>query len=981
MGRISPEPQGRRGMDTPAPIGGKLPVPPDLILGYLIESHLGSGGMGDVYRARQRSLDRTVAVKILSPEFARHRAQIDRFLSEARSAARVTHENLVGAVDAGEAQGRYYFVMEHVKGVPLSQIIRREGPLPERRALEIARQVACGLRHAHRQGLIHRDIKPSNVLLTPEGVAKICDFGLARDLAAEAPSAGGTIQLSPSYASPEQCRGQSGVDHRTDMYSLGVTLFEMLVGRPPFSGDSPKALFSQHLSKPAPAPRSLNPAVSAAASQLVLRLLIKYPQGRFADYDELVAAIDTALAAEPAALPAGPRRRRFPGWVRWAVTGAAVLVVGIVALSFLGGDEPPSPPAPNPPPAVRRERVEQDLDEARRLQREAEGRPERYPEVLERWKDLEEKYRGTPHQDLVSEPLQEFEQRLVGEADAAAERLLREADRHLWTGRSAEALHALQGFSPGFEGTEACSRVARKTAEIERNLDDQYRAGKDRFFGLLAARRHDEARAQIARLAALVSVVGPGGTHVVRPALREEIGRLTKRLDDEALAARAFAPGTGPKPPPPPPEPKTTPPKPVDPPKAAAPEHVAILRDPARRSDAERRVAAAAAFSAGAPKSALCRAAQQFLSRDERGWELVVDRLTLRTGQGEAEWEGQATAAEGGVTVFRAVNGQRAAIQPDGRVSVNGGAFARPERCELVRGLRTPAAAALEEYLAAAPFDRPESIRPMQHYDYILLLGRKMEDCGDAPAQALQLFACAHADEILTAGGDLEPAAASRARLMRWKSTPLWGPPAAVERIVLARLLLAPPPGVELKEAAQAGAGSPDHGVRVLSALALFAEPAFDPSAALALWRRLAALAPEPAVAKFCEATAARVKEVLACGACGGTGRTVCKACAGKGAATCETCRGLGKVYVSGFTMCRPCAGRGAVACPACSGAPLLKCAACEGKKQSRSAPAEAFRPILQSYLCPGCAGSGSVFGRVAYPCPRCDGLGRLPKN
>jgi len=283
-------------------LGGRLTPPPpstaphplaEAIKGYRIEKLLGAGGMGDVYRAQQISLDRPVALKILPPHLAQDDEFIERFVIEARAAAKLSHQNIVGAVDIGEWNGRYFFVMELVQGPTLMQLIRREGTIEEPKALDIVRQIARGLRHAYLQGLIHRDIKPSNIMFTIEHVAKICDFGLARQIHGDPSGADlDIVRSSPAYASPEQSRGRPDLDHRTDMYSLGVTLFEMLTGKRPFAADSTAALLAKHATEAPPQPRSLNRNISPAANELIGRLLKKKPEQRFDSYDELLVALD-----------------------------------------------------------------------------------------------------------------------------------------------------------------------------------------------------------------------------------------------------------------------------------------------------------------------------------------------------------------------------------------------------------------------------------------------------------------------------------------------------------------------------------------------------------------------------------------------------------------------------------------------------------------------------------------------------------------
>lgn len=563
------------------PVGDAVdPALADLIPGYRLERRLGSGSMGDVYLARQMSLDRLVAVKFLPHDMGRDPEYVRRFLAEARAAARVIHENLVSAVDAGESGGRYYFVMEYVEGEPLSRLLRRESPLPERRALEIARHVARGLRHAHQNGLIHRDVKPSNVMIMLDGTTKLCDLGLAREASPSMAIQTGRVLSTPTYASPEQCRGEADLDHRSDMYSLGVMLFEMLVGRPPFQADAPGDLLAQHVTRNPPAPRTLNPQVSQAADQITLTLLSKPKNARYATYDELIRALDDALAPKPAA----PSRRadvaRTPGppYAKWAALGAAgilVLIVLRVAVSFIPSEGSRRKGPERGVPAA----VESALQEARQMEEDSRGNPNRYPLVLERWKELERQYRGTPHHALFAAPLVQFEERLNAEANRTAEHYLDEANALVAANRYPEALKTLRSYPPGFAGTEASRRVIARIHEADTRMHERFQAGKEAIFTHISNEKFREAQKELALIKALVTFEEAGTLEYARSEYAGEIESLSKKIEEEYVLARKRrqearnAPET-PVPPPPPVPVEVKPP-------AAPPTPVAEVKPPA----------------------------------------------------------------------------------------------------------------------------------------------------------------------------------------------------------------------------------------------------------------------------------------------------------------------------------------------------------------------------------------------------------------
>jgi serine/threonine-protein kinase len=256
---------------------------------YELTHRIARGGMAEVYRAKDRLLDRPVALKILFPELSVDRAFVERFRREAQAAANLSHPNIVPVFDWGEDAGTYFIVMEFIDGRPLSAVLREVGPLPPEQAADIGAHVAGALAFAHKHGVIHRDVKPGNVLITNDNQVKVTDFGIARAMnTEESLTQTGAVMGTATYFSPEQAEG-IGVDPRTDVYSLGVVLFEMLTGRPPFLGDTPVAVASKHVRDTAPQPRDLNPELPFDLESIVMKAMAKSPDQRYDSADDLRA--------------------------------------------------------------------------------------------------------------------------------------------------------------------------------------------------------------------------------------------------------------------------------------------------------------------------------------------------------------------------------------------------------------------------------------------------------------------------------------------------------------------------------------------------------------------------------------------------------------------------------------------------------------------------------------------------------------------
>jgi serine/threonine protein kinase len=551
--------------------------------GFELCERIGQGGMGSVFRARQKDLGRDVAVKLLAPRLSQNARFVQRFMREARAAGRLSHPNIVAAIDVGESEGFHYFAMEFVAGESLGKLIARDGPLPLARALAITSEVAQALDHAHERGLIHRDIKPDNILIDHDGRSRVADFGLAKAVGSEAEPGGGNFVGTPAYVAPEQVRSDPDIDCRADIFSLGVVLFEMLTGQRPFTGSNPVAVAAAVVSEPLPSVRKIRRDVPLAVARLLDRMTAKNRADRFATPADLLRALDSATkaprpAARPPALGGAPgaapaqQPRRVTQRRRQSHTGAyvfAFLAIGglLALLVYLAGPGRKSKTSSREAVSVNAEQREPPPDttgkmvdntakrllaqlnsENRKAKAFAASNPSAYVSQMQRYQRILENFPPATRRSLDSEGLAVVKQaenelaRLeAAAAKAASEELARrstKADALMEDGNLAAALRLFETFP-----TEL--RTAQGMRELQ-TLRGKYRTRAAEAFDVLDEKGRELVREnELEKARALyASVRGIGITTIETRVTRaiQQIDDLVRRQEkvDVAKARAAY---------------------------------------------------------------------------------------------------------------------------------------------------------------------------------------------------------------------------------------------------------------------------------------------------------------------------------------------------------------------------------------------------------------------------------------------------------
>ncbi len=566
---------------------------PIVLDGFQLIEKLGSGAMGSVFRALQLSMDRMVAIKILSPELAENRGFLERFRREAHAAGRLSHPNIVTGIDVGHAEGVHYFAMEYVDGESLMDLIKREGAIEEKKAAHIGVQIARALDHAHEHGILHRDVKPQNVLLSVDGPAKLCDLGLVRhvlhsadgsvSITGDGPvSASDDLSLTregsavgtPYYLSPEQALGEQDIDGRSDIYSLGATLFHAVSGEIPFKGSTASTIMEQHINEPPPPVRELAPEISHRMAAVIEKCLEKDPDDRYLHAEELADDLERIAAGKPPmiarahvvlhprvkgkradrqrdyetdssqalrAVAAAEKSRHATIAVVVSTVAAALFIMGIVALSGRRGQQPPPRPTVKGPDKESADGTAQARDaRLRKMYDEtvkwADDHPDEYTTAIDKLTLVRNEGAGTEWERKASSAMRDIRSRLESAAETAFADIRSEADALASRGDYDKAIKALEKTPAKFaEILEPLAEAKRST--IHRTAQRRVNRAISAAEKLSEAGEPDKGLASLDALAPVKYAATDGRIALLRDKLKREMKDRAAIIEKKRAAA------------------------------------------------------------------------------------------------------------------------------------------------------------------------------------------------------------------------------------------------------------------------------------------------------------------------------------------------------------------------------------------------------------------------------------------------------------
>ncbi len=512
---------------------------PETIGGFEILEQVGRGGMGVVYRANQVSLDRIVAVKILYPRLAVNRKFVESFLTEAHSVAQLSHPNIITGIDAGEQDSFIYLAMEFVDGLTLRQMLKKQGKLSEAQTIDVAIQAASALEYARKQQFIHRDIKPDNIMIDKSGIAKVCDLGLAKRGEQDILAKEGEVLGTPHYLSPEQALGRSDLDTRTDIYSLGATIYHALTGTTPYSGASAQEIMQKHVRGELKPPREIAAEISEGMEAIILKMMAKERDLRYATPADLQRDLELLKAGKrPAALTEklikegklDPkellRRKRSP-----VATFAAVLFVVLVIGSIIWASKSNRklPVAPSPTFAALSAKpsetstpthtksfdprvLELALESLNKIVRES---PDDYEKILAAASELRTSYPGTPQALTASNIISKTREKLNAAARKTLEDMTQRARTEIAKGDFNAALAVFADVPESVKISSEYTKLPERIAALNKEIEEAFNKALKNAHALIEAKKFIEAEDALASLIRLSPVEKAGAVRAL----------------------------------------------------------------------------------------------------------------------------------------------------------------------------------------------------------------------------------------------------------------------------------------------------------------------------------------------------------------------------------------------------------------------------------------------------------------------------------